>query len=91
MPEERRPGEGRRAFFSAADEDVEPESPLANHGPFVVTCSACKGVTRVALLDLAVYAWPVMLWRPARQFDRWLRCPSCGKRRWLSVAYRPED
>ena len=86
----RQPSEGRRAFFSAADEERSSPNPLVNHGPIVMLCSACEESRRVSLLDLVVYALPLALWRPHPRFDHYLRCPSCSRRRWMSVTYQAE-
>jgi hypothetical protein len=94
---------GKRALYSAAtplaadplaatpleaDEPVRSEDPLAQRGSFTVRCQRCHQVTRVGLLDLLIFQFPIGIWIPRGKFDRRMTCPSCRKRAWCSVTLR---
>lgn len=70
--------DGKQALFSTA---------VRRPGTVVVECSSCRGRTRIGILDLARAAWPVSLWLPWRRPSRWLRCPACRRRRWVTVRW----
>lgn len=94
--------QGRRALFetpvSAARDTIrsgrarEGKEALYSTGPrqsgtVVVTCSACKARTRINCTDLAMRWLTGSLWLPGRRSGHWMRCPSCGRRTWCSVAF----
>jgi hypothetical protein len=81
---------GKRALYSGAR--PEPDSiratsanPLVDRGTFTVTCERCRQVSRIGLLDLLIYQFPVGGWLPRGEFDRRMTCPSCRRRSWCSV------
>jgi hypothetical protein len=82
--------EGRRALFSAPAARAEPSVPSPEVGLFAwvdVECSSCDSRRRVDLVEFAGLHAPVFLWRPGRGFTRWMRCPSCGRRTWVSASW----
>jgi hypothetical protein len=85
---------GKRALYSDApagggsEPAVPSESPIADRGPIVVTCSACGAVTRVGVLDFLLYQLPVAIWLPRGRFDHRMTCPSCRHRVWAGVTLR---
>ena len=85
---------GKHALFSAPTpaRDGDPATstgtvvdPLPPRGLFTVACSSCGAVSRVGLFDLVLLQLPFGAWLPRRVFDRWMRCPACRRRTWLSV------
>lgn len=83
---------GKHALFSGAtpagdDEAADALSidPLPRRGRFVVTCSSCRSVSRVGLIDFLLLQLPFGAWIPRRTFDRWMTCPTCRRRAWTSV------
>jgi hypothetical protein len=85
---------GKHALFSTPTpaEDGDPATstgtevdPLPPTGLFTVVCSSCGAVSRVGLFDLVLLHLPWGAWLPRRAFDRWMRCPACRCRTWLSV------
>lgn len=86
---------GRRALFSdavAGPDDARTEAsdnPVTGQGPITVTCGTCGAVSRVGLLDFAIFQLPVGVWLPGRRFDHRMTCPACRKRAWTSVTVRP--
>ena len=84
---------GKRALFSSAP--VEPDSaavtsenPLAAHGAFTVECQRCRQTSRVGVLDMLIFQFPIGYWLPRRRFDHRMTCPSCRARAWCSVTLR---
>ncbi len=83
---------GKHALFSAATPAGEEEKaevsatdPLPPRGVFTVACSSCGSVTRVGILDFLWLQFPFGAWLPRRVFDRWMTCPACRRRTWMSV------
>jgi hypothetical protein len=85
---------GKHALFSDATPAGEPErdrstvtadDPLPPRGMLVVACSTCGSVTRVGVVEFLVLQLPLGGWLPGRTFDRWMTCPACRRRTWISV------
>jgi len=84
---------GKRALYSGSDPKgerarVTPEIPLVEPGAFAVRCQRCRQVSRVGLIDLLIFQFPIGIWIPRGTFDRRMTCPSCRKRSWCSVTLR---
>jgi hypothetical protein len=84
---------GKRALYSGAGPGkgtarFRSESPLAERGAFTVQCQRCRQISRVGLLELLIFQFPIGVWVPRGQFDRRMTCPSCRKRAWCSVTLR---
>jgi len=84
---------GKRALYSGAL--PEPDSlartagnPLNERGSFTVQCARCRQMSRVGVLDLLIYQFPLGVWLPRGRFDHRMTCPSCRKRAWCSVTLR---
>ena len=85
---------GKHALFSAATpvgEDEQTDSiaidtdPLPSRGRLSVACSSCGSITRIGVFDFLLLQLPFGAWLPRSKFDRWMTCPSCRRRTWLSV------
>jgi hypothetical protein len=81
---------GKRALYSGARPESDSiratsDNPLVDRGTFTVECERCRQVSRIGLLDLLIYQFPVGGWLPRGQFDRRMTCPSCRRRSWCSV------
>ena len=70
--------DGKRALFSAA---------VRTPGTLVVECGSCRGRTRITYTEFAKRCVPVTAWLPWRTHSRWLRCPSCEQRSWVSTRW----
>ena len=70
--------EGRAALFSTAPRRA---------GTVVVECSGCRSRSRASVVDLAVRLLSGSAWLPFRDHQHWMRCPSCGERRWCRVGW----
>ena len=94
---------GKHALFSdearaAARPGLAPAPPRAlrpprppRRGPLEVAvhCSSC-GVRRdVHLAEFALLHLPVWLWWPGRGHTRFMTCPSCRRRTWVSASWTP--
>jgi hypothetical protein len=87
----RTPPLGKRALFSdagtpvTADGAVPAENPVGRRGAVTVVCGSCNAVSRIGLLDLLIFQFPIGVWVPGRRFDHRMTCPSCRRRVWASV------
>jgi len=84
---------GKRALYSGARPESDSlrstsKNPLADRGTFTVECQRCGQVSRVGLLDLVIFQFPIGMWLPRGKFDRRMTCPSCRRRAWCSVTLR---
>ena len=69
---------GRNALFS---------TPPRRAGTVIVECSDCKVRSRVALTGLALRLATGSAWVPLGRYQHWVRCPSCGRRRWCRIGW----
>jgi hypothetical protein len=84
---------GKRALYSGAsaeadDPSTTSDNPLIGRGTFTVRCQRCRQLSRVGLLDLLIFQFPIGVWVPRGRFDHRMTCPSCRKRSWCSVTLR---
>jgi hypothetical protein len=84
---------GKRALYSGARADANSagaasDNPLTERGVFTVRCQRCRQVSRIGLVDLLIFQFPIGMWIPRGRFDRRMTCPSCRKRSWCSVSLR---
>ncbi len=70
-------GEGRDAAFTHS-------SPLTS---VMIECSSCGAATRVRFTEALRRVAGFTVWLPGLRFNRWLTCPSCGKRSWCRVRW----
>ena len=85
---------GKRALFSqirSPEQPGEAPSPAEGSGPsrsrgiFAVSCSSCGSMSRVGLVEFMLLHFPLGVWLPLRTYDRWMTCPACLRRTWISV------
>jgi hypothetical protein len=84
---------GKRALYSGAVPETDSVAltsgnPLDERGSVTVECARCRQTSRVGLLDLLIFQFPLGVWRPFSRFDHRMTCPSCRKRAWCSVTLR---
>jgi hypothetical protein len=84
---------GKRALYSGAKAEadsvsVTSDNPLVERGVFTVQCQRCRQLSRIGLVDLLIFQFPIGVWIPRGRFDRRMTCPSCRKRSWCSVSLR---
>jgi hypothetical protein len=90
---------GKYALFSRFsdsidDEDERPIAPthLAGRGlvpPVELHCSSCGTHSEVDVVGYLALHVPFFLWRPGRGFTRFMTCPACRHRTWLSASWTP--
>jgi uncharacterized protein with PIN domain len=73
-----RKDDGKAALFSSA---------VRRKGTLVVDCSRCHGRTRLTYAEFAQRHLPYWLWTPWRRFSRYMMCPACGRRAWVSARW----
>jgi hypothetical protein len=56
-------------------------------GPITVDCSACGSRTEIRVAEFAVLHLPIWLWRPGRGYTRFMTCPACRRRTWVSASW----
>ena len=98
LPGRERTITGKRALFSAAVEPApegRPPVPADGAGPgrllppVSVHCSWCGSQTDVQVTEFLALHIPFFLWRPGRGFTRFMTCPSCHRRSWVSASWTP--
>jgi hypothetical protein len=70
--------DGKQALFSAAER---------RPGTLVVECSRCHGRTRVSYAQFGRRHLPYWVWTPWRRYSRYVVCPSCDERAWVSARW----
>jgi uncharacterized protein with PIN domain len=101
LPSDR--GDSRTRHPSAARSAIPPErDPLGKMalfstagsrramGTFLVDCSSCRRETPVNPVDLVRSALPLSVHLPfVRKYHSFMRCPACGRRTWVRIAWQP--
>jgi len=54
-----------------------------------VDCSSCSTRSQVHLAEFALLHLPVWLWFPGRGYTRFMTCPACRRRTWVSASWTP--
>ncbi len=57
--------------------------------PITVECSACGARSEIRAAEFAVLHLPIWLWRPGRGYTRFMTCPACRRRTWVSASWAP--
>ena len=84
---------GKRALYSGAQPEANSRAttsgnPLDTRGSFTVECARCRQTSRVGVLDLLIFQFPLGVWLPRGRFDHRMTCPACRRRAWCSVTLR---
>jgi len=53
----------------------------------VLHCATCGARSTVGLLQFARLHLPLFVWRPGRGFTRFMTCPACRRRAWVSASW----
>jgi hypothetical protein len=77
-------GRGRRA--GVADQLERPVG-TGMFGTLTLQCSSCRVRSQVDLVEYIVLHLPVWLWRPGRGYTRFMTCPACRRRTWVSASW----
>jgi hypothetical protein len=67
----------------------ELERPVGSgmFGSVTLLCSSCRVRTRVDLVEFVVLHVPLWFWRPGRGYTRFMSCPACRRRTWISASW----
>ncbi|MHB8594881.1 MAG: hypothetical protein ACYDB3_11230, partial [Acidimicrobiales bacterium] len=57
--------------------------------PVSLDCSSCGAHSDVEVAGYLLLHLPFFLWRPGRGFTRFLMCPACRRRTWISASWNP--
>jgi hypothetical protein len=57
--------------------------------PVAVDCSTCEVRSEIHLAEFALLHLPIWLWRPGRGYTRFMTCPACRRRTWVSASWAP--
>lgn len=71
---------------------VRPRPPRPLPGMFArigLECSSCGARSDVDMVEFVMLHLPVWFWRPGRGFTRFMTCPSCRRRTWVSASWNP--
>ena len=84
---------GKHALYSGALPESDSlamtsGNPLDERGSVTVSCARCRQTSRIGMLDLLIFQFPLAVWRPFSRFDHRMTCPSCRTRAWCSVTLR---
>jgi len=74
-PERRRPDELERPTGSGM------------FGSLTLQCSSCRVQSHVDLVEYVVLHLPLWFWRPGRGYTRFMTCPACRRRTWMSSSW----
>jgi len=54
-----------------------------------VDCSRCSTRSEIHLAEFLMLHLPIWLWRPGRGYTRFMTCPACRRRTWVSASWAP--
>jgi hypothetical protein len=77
---------GRRRVAGAPD-DLERPVGSGMFGSLTLQCSSCRVRSQVDLIEYIVLHLPLWLWRPGRGYSRFMTCPACRRRTWVSASW----
>ena len=71
---------------------VRPTRPAGRFLPSItVGCSSCGVTSRVDVMEFVVLHLPIWLWKPGRGYSRFMTCPACRRRTWVSASLAPRS
>lgn len=80
---------GRSRPAGPPREAADPPLAAGRPGTVWLHCGTCGAQRAVDLLHYARLHLPLFLVRPGRGFTRFMTCPACRRRTWLSASLRP--
>ncbi len=89
-PNRRPPGSGPQAANrrrSAPPDELERPVGSGMFGSLTLQCSSCRVRSQVDLVEYIVLHLPLWLWRPGRGYTRFMTCPACHRRTWISASW----
>jgi hypothetical protein len=80
---------GRR--WAAVPDELERPAGSGMFGSLTLHCSSCRVRSRVDLVEYIALHLPVWFWRPGRGYTRFMTCPSCRRRTWVSASWTSQE
>lgn len=68
-------------------EDLERPVGSGMFGTLSLQCSSCRVRSQVDLVEYIVLHLPLWFWRPGRGYTRFMSCPACRRRTWISASW----
>ena len=65
------------------------EAAAGSLGPVTLDCSTCGVRSEVDMVEYLVLHLPVWMWKPGKGFTRFMTCPACRRRTWVSASWAP--
>ena len=86
-PETTRPANGAATATATMKKDslFSASEGGRRYGTVVVECSSCGARTRLSWAEFTWRHLPLWLWVPFVRYSRFISCPACDRRTWLSV------
>jgi hypothetical protein len=100
LPGEEPEDAGKYALFSRFSDGLDDQGgqapgapagpgPAGLVAPVEVHCSSCGATSQVDLARYLLLHLPFFFWRPGRGFTRFMTCPACRRRTWVSASWTP--
>lgn len=82
---------GSKAPRTAARTGAKPVTAGARRSIRLIglTCSKCGVHSDVDVVRYVTLHVPMWLWRPGRGYTRYMKCPACARRAWVSATWAP--
>ena len=68
-------------------DDLERPVGSGMFGSLTLHCSSCRVRSHVDLVEYIVLHLPLWFWRPGRGYTRFMSCPACHRRTWVSASW----
>jgi hypothetical protein len=78
---------GRAPRPSPPLDDLERPAVSGMFGTLTLQCSSCRVRSQVDLVEYIVLHLPLWFWRPGRGYTRFMTCPACRRRTWISASW----
>ena len=69
--------------------DLRPGAGRGFLNTVTVECSTCGARSEIHVTEFLMLHLPVWLWRPGRGYTRFMTCPACRRRTWVSASWAP--
>jgi hypothetical protein len=84
-----RPGVSRDPKTAPTPRDMRPGAGRGILSSITVECSTCGGRSEIHMTEFVMLHLPIWLWRPGRGYTRFMTCPACRRRTWVSASWAP--
>ena len=81
------PARHEGGYAAVYPDDLERPVGSGMFGSLALQCSSCRVRSQVDLVEYIVLHLPIWLWRPGRGYTRFMTCPACRRRTWISASW----